>query len=81
VREFIGSLSVKGAKKGVLVTTSSFSRQAREVAERSNDRKVVLIDGRELATLMVRFNVGVKATHTVEIKRLDLDFFDEGTTG
>lgn len=81
VRAFIGSLSVKGAKKGVLVTTSSFSRQARDEADRLSDRKVVLIDGAELATLMVRFNVGVQAASTVEMKRFDLDFFDEGTTG
>lgn len=77
VREFIGALSLKGASKGVLVTTSSFSRQAQDEAKRSNDRKIILIDGVELAKLMVRFSVGVRVTDTVEIKHLDLDYFEE----
>ena len=80
VQAFIGALIGKGAQKGVLITTSSFSKQAVAAANQSGTLRLVLIDGAELTRLMVRFNVGVRVARTVEIKRIDLDYFDETET-
>ena len=80
VKEFIGSLVAKGARKGVFVTTSDYTPAAREVAEKSL-QNIVLIDGRELGRLMVRHNVGVRVRDPLEpsmkIKIVDDSFFDE----
>lgn len=59
------------------MTTSSFSRGAIEYAIKVPQR-IILIDGKELARLMVQYGVGVRVERTVEIKRIDLDYFDEG---
>ncbi len=80
VQAFIGALIGKGAQKGVFITTSSFSRQALAAASQSGTLRLVLIDGAELTRLMVRFNVGVRVARAVEIKRVDLDYFDETET-
>ena len=69
-----------GAQKGVLITTSTFSKQALAVASQSGSLRLVLIDGEELTKLMVRFNVGVRVARTVEIKRIDLDYFKDADT-
>lgn len=75
VQAFIGALYNKGAAKGVLITTSTFSRTAIEAANQPGSFHIVLIDGSELAKFMVRFNVGVRVAETVEIKRIDQDYF------
>ncbi len=80
VQAFIGALIGKGAQKGVLITTSSFSKQAHTAANQSGALRLVLIDGEELTNLMVRFNVGVRVARTVEIKRIDLDYFGDTET-
>ncbi len=77
VQAFMGALVGKGAQKGVLITTSTFSKAAINVASQSGHLRLVLIDGAELTRLMVRFNVGVRVARTVEIKRIDLDYFDD----
>jgi len=77
VQAFMGALVGKGAQKGVLITTSTFSKAARNVASQSGHLRLVLIDGDELTTLMVRFGVGVRIARTVEIKRIDLDYFED----
>jgi restriction system protein len=74
VREFAGSLDERGAVKGVFVTTSHFAPQARQYAERS-PKRLILMDGEELTRLLVRYGVGVRTLQTVELKRLDLDYF------
>jgi len=74
IQAFAGSLVGRGATKGVFVTTSHFSSQAREFAERTHQR-LVLIDGDELTKFLVRYNVGVRLARSVEIKRIDLDYF------
>jgi len=76
VRAFSGSLGAAKASKGVFVTTSYFTRPAYEFAER-HPFKMVLIDGAQLATLMIRHNVGVRTAETLHIKKLDEDFFTE----
>lgn len=75
VREFIGSLTVKRARKGVLITTSTFSPDARSCVQ-NLDQKIVLIDGRQLADLMIEHNVGVTVAKTYDLKKIDLDFFE-----
>jgi restriction system protein len=76
IRNFIGALSVHKAEKGVFITTSGFSKNARETAAKVNS-KIVLIDGPTLAQLMIDFGLGVSTVNTYEIKRIDSDFFAE----
>jgi restriction system protein len=80
VRAFIGALVGKGAHKGVLITTSTFSKDALTAANQSGSLRIVLIDGDALTKLMVRFNVGVRVKQTVEIKRIDLEYFGDTET-
>lgn len=76
VNGFVGSLVGLGATKGVFVTTSTFSQPARDFVKHLSQR-VILIDGKELADLMIEHGVGVRSYRTVEFKRLDEDFFGE----
>lgn len=76
VQAFVGSLEGKRARKGVLITTSTFSREAQEYIGHI-EKRIVLIDGDELASLMIEHNVGVTdVTHYV-IKRVDSDYFED----
>ena len=79
VRDFVGALQGKRARKGIFITTSGFTNRAREYisAIDSRDSKVILIDGNQLAQLMIDHNVGVSTTKTYEIKRVDSDYFAE----
>lgn len=74
IREFLGALQDVEATKGIFITTSTFSAEARELARR---RRVVLIDGLELATHMVDAGVGVTTLQAYELKRIDEDYFAE----
>ncbi len=76
VNGFVGSLVGLGATKGVFVTTSTFSQPARDFVKHLSQR-VILIDGQELADLMIEHGVGVRSYRIVEFKRLDEDFFGE----
>lgn len=75
IQGFIGAL--RNSNKGVFITTSSFQPAAIEVANSCLYAKIKLIDGEELINLMIKYNVGVTVDDTFEIKRIDLDFFDE----
>ena len=77
IHKFTGALIEKNARKGIFITTSDFSREARESADNSDDPKIVLIDGRQLAEYMIDHNVGVSTVKTYELKRVDSDYFDE----
>jgi restriction system protein len=76
IRAFSGSLGAAKANKGVFVTTSYFTQPAQAFAERHPFR-IVLIDGEELAGLMLRHNVGARIDETLYLKKLDEDFFAE----
>lgn len=76
VQNFVGSLVGKSAHKGVMLTTSRFTDEARQFVKHL-PQKVVLIDGEELAELMIEFNVGVNPTTTYTVKKLDTDYFEE----
>ena len=78
IQRFVGALHGKRAKKGVFITTSGFSGEAITYVEHI-DPKIVLIDGRRLAELMIDFNVGVSTVATYHVKRVDSDYFDEST--
>jgi restriction system protein len=73
VRGFAGSLEGAKANKGVFVTTSHFTPQARAFAEKIA-RRIVLIDGQQLAQLMIKYDVGVRIEETLHIKKIDEDF-------
>jgi len=76
IQAFTGSLVGLGAMKGVFVTTSTFSAPAIEFASRIPQR-VILINGKRLAELMIEHSVGVRSSRVLEFKRLDEDFFSE----
>ena len=79
VRDFVGALSGRRARKGIFITTSAFSNRAKEYVSSidSRDTKIVLIDGHQLAQFMIDYNVGVSVTKSYEIKRVDSDYFAE----
>jgi restriction system protein len=76
IQQFAGALVGQGASKGVFVTTSSFSKGAIEYANKV-PQKIILIDRDELTKLMIQYGVGVRVERTVEIKRIDTDYFSD----
>ena len=72
---FFGSLDRHKATKGLFVTTSTFSSSAKETTEFLSKR-IVLIDGENLAKLMIRYNVGCRIEEVLHIKKVDEDFFE-----
>ena len=74
VRDFAGALLSKRSNKGVFITTSSFPSTAHEFVS-SIERKIILIDGERLSTLMIEFNLGVSIRQTILIKEIDSDYF------
>jgi len=78
VQAFIGSLMGVGANRGVLMTTSRFSEEAIDYTRSVRDMKVILIDGKRLAELMIEHDVGVNVEKAYVIKRIDTDYFDVG---
>lgn len=81
IQKFVGALLGRRAKKGIFITTSTFSREAREYAESLDDRRVILIDGILLSELMFDHGIGASTSNSYVIKRLDSDFFDDGDIG
>lgn len=77
IQKFVGALVGQGAKKGIFITTSSFTKEAMSYVEKNNDIKVILIDGMQLTEYMIDFNVGVSIQQNYEIKRIDSDYFEE----
>ena len=79
IQKFAGALLGQGASKGLFITTAHFSSEAKKYADSisSPTSKIVLIDGEQLAQLMITYNVGVAVQSTYEIKRIDSDYFEE----
>lgn len=75
IRDFFGALSLKKAQKGIFVTTSSFSPSATQTA-RDLGSRIVLIDGVQLARLMIRYNIGCRDEQLLHLKKIDEDFFE-----
>jgi restriction system protein len=76
IQKFVGALHGKRARKGVFLTTGTFSADARDYVSHI-DPRVVLIDGVQLAKYMIELNLGVSVKATYEVKRIDTDFFIE----
>ncbi|MHC1729691.1 MAG: restriction endonuclease [Syntrophobacteraceae bacterium] len=77
IQRFVGALTGQKARKGVFITTSDFTGDAKEYAARI-EMKVVLINGETLAQLMIDHNVGVSTAASYELKRIDSDYFSDG---
>lgn len=77
IQQFVGALAGQRASKGVFITTSRFSQEARDYAASNSNYKVVLIDGERLADLMIEHDLGVSVAATYQLKRIDSDFFAE----
>ncbi|MYF68892.1 MAG: hypothetical protein F4053_10110 [Proteobacteria bacterium] len=76
LRNFAGAIDAAGTNKGVFVTTASFTPAVRRYVARS-PKRIVLIDGEELARLMVAHDVGVRTRVSYEVKRIDEDYFSQ----
>jgi len=76
IQKFAGALQGKRARKGIFITVSRFSNTAREYAE-NIDSKIILIDGDQLAELMIDNNIGVEIKTTYSVKEVDTDYFIE----
>lgn len=75
IQKFAGALQGQRAKKGVFITTSSFTKEAKEFVSLI-ESKIILIDGEYLAKLMVEHSVGVSTIGQYEVKKIDSDYFD-----
>lgn len=75
VRNFVGAIDIANTTKGVFVTTADFTMSAKDYVERSSKR-IILINGRELARLMVQYGVGVRTRETYQLQRIDEDYFE-----
>lgn len=76
IQKFVGALAGQGAKKGIFITTSNFTKDALEYTPR-NETKIVLIDGEYLTQLMIDHNLGCTTQQTYELKKIDIDYFEE----
>lgn len=76
IQSFVGALAGKKANKGIFITTSSFHDNASEYAAGLHN-KVILIDGRRLAELMIEHGIGVAEEHAYSVKKIDSDYFEE----
>lgn len=76
IQKFVGALAGQGAKKGIFITTSRFTNDAKEYLPR-NETKIVLIDGDQLANLLIDYNLGVSTQAVYELKKVDSDYFEE----
>ncbi|WP_305371175.1 restriction endonuclease [Photobacterium leiognathi] len=75
IRDFFGALSLKKAQKGIFITTSEFTPSAIQTAKDLGMR-IVLINGKQLAHLMLRYNIGCREEQVISIKQIDEEFFD-----
>lgn len=77
VQQFAGALDEVKASKGVFITTSTYSKDAKKYVENLS-KKIVLIDGKQLAAFMIEYNLGVSVKKAYVVKRIDTDYFEEG---
>ncbi len=75
LQKFVGALSERQSDKGIFITTSDFTKEAKEFVEKVN-QNIILINGKMLTKLMIENNVGVQTSYNYEIKRIDNDYFE-----
>ncbi|MDR2718403.1 MAG: restriction endonuclease [Treponema sp.] len=76
LQKFVGALAGQGAKKGIFITASTFTKEALEYTPK-NETKIILIDGIQLSELLIEYNIGVSNQQTYEVKKIDNDYFEE----
>lgn len=76
LHKFVGALAGQGAKKGIFITTSNFTKEALSYSPR-NETKIVLIDGTQLTQLMIDYNLGCTTQQVYELKKIDSDYFED----
>ena len=76
IHKFVGALDGQNAKKGIFITTSHFSSEALKYSEKIIGKDVVLVNGNELSELLFEHNMGVSIHESYEIKKLNIEFFD-----
>lgn len=76
LQKFVGALAGQGAKKGIFITTSYFSKEALEYTPK-NETKIVLVDGEQLAKYMIDYDLAVATVTNYQLKKIDLDYFGE----
>ena len=76
IQKFAGALHERNARKGLFISTASFSEGAKQTAQKFG---IVLVDGKQLTKLMIKFNLGVSTEHSYEVKRIDSDSFGDGS--
>lgn len=77
VQKFSGAMDGHRATKGVFITSSSFTEDAKVYVQRTQNKKIVLIDGQRLAELMFEWGIGVSVAERIEVKRVDSDYFSD----
>lgn len=77
IRDFIGSLSLKGTNKGIFITTSDFTEDALNTAKMNPQNRIILLNGQQLAALAIENNIGVQVKENYVMKEVDHDFFEE----
>lgn len=77
IQKFLGALAGQGATKGIFITTAQFSKEAINFTSKQLQSKIVLVNGKQLAKLMIDYNLGVSTVATYKVKRIDSDFFNE----
>lgn len=77
IQKFVGALDGQKAKKGIFITTASFSQEAINYANNTSNATVILIDGQKLTDLMIEYEAGVTVKDTIKICKIDTDFFTE----
>lgn len=78
IQKFVGALAGQGATKGLFITTAQFSKEAFTYAEKQHTTKIVLVDGISLSKLMIEYDLGVSLETVYPIKKIDMDFFNDG---
>jgi len=77
IQNFAGALDLVGAKKGVIMTTATFSQPAHDCVATIKDKRIILVDGKRMSELMLKHGIGVSTKQTFVIQRMDEDFFLE----
>ena len=77
IQSFVGAMTGGGFRKGVFVTSSSFTSEAIEFAKGRRDQRLILIDGVDLAKLMIEHSVGVQVKEVIKVSKIDQDFFSD----
>lgn len=77
LQQFLGAVISEGGSKGLFITSSDFTKDAKEFSKKQNNINLVLINGEELAKLMIKYNLGVNIEHSFELKKIDNDYFEE----